>query len=1335
MTAGLGGEMRGRWAWVAAAATALIAAAWWLRAASPLALALALAGAVAMLALGTRLATGRRRAAIAGALVIFTAVAALPGQRDLRALRANWPAYAARTERDGMDALQREVTIGVAQARAAARAALDFTGPDVAPMRLPAPPASQGDIGVVRYADTLVVGWSGMTRVDPDRLRAKVGAVFTPFYLVAFATETRGLERVTATVIVHAEPPADQLAAALDETVVVRNHVGKFAYASVADAGNFHVVTAEGVPLFAARAEAPTPLAAEVAVLEASRRLAGPLVALALLAMVAAAWGRGASLQIRLVALWVVLAVVAATPLNAYSNVSRIFDPAVYFAGFGGPFTATLAGLAMTSATALLALLALQRSPGRVLSRRQAMVAVVVIAALGPLLLRDLAQGIVLPSDGASFALWGAWQGALFLAAMAIVVAGTAAGRDALAAQRGLPPGIGPLIAGLAAMAAPIIWRAPEGWPDWYTAVWAVAILALALARRSPWFIVSCALVAGPGAVTLVWGATSRARVELARADVARLHTPDREIIALLDRFVKTEQALGPASSRAELLSRFARSELSASGALAHLASWRPGGAPAAILDLAPFPDDVTEVQVLTGRARREGTVKVVRATATPWLQLIVAVPHPDGSVSTVVVAPRSRLLPDDPFGVFLGLASSVATDPPYTLTLAGAGTPGAGGKPVERWQRRGSELHGDWEFAGVNGPMRVHASVELRAMETLVPRGALLVFGDVVLVALLWGANVAAGGALRRWLRLRRDVWLGSFRARLTLGLFTFALLPVVAFAAVAVRRLQSDDLRSRELVVLETLRGAITVSGDAQLTQVADRLGTPLVLYADGVLRSASESLHELLAPTGRFLDQSLMSGNGREDVIATTRDEQLGQQHAMVGYRSLDAATYPARYLLAAPARPDALDLDRRRNDLLILLVFAASAAALAAFWLSGVVARQLASPIEVLRRNALAVAAGERPALPRTPVSEFVPVFRAFRRMTDDLGESRRALEEAQRRTAAVLLHVASGVIAVDETGVVVLANPRAESIVGTSLLPGRALEGGVGEALAAEARTFASLESVEREFDLPAGARRLHARLTRLPSARGLVITIDDVTELARAQRVLAWGEMARQVAHEIKNPLTPIRLGVQHLQRARHDARVDFDEVLERNVGRILAEIDRLDEIARTFSRFGTTPAARPAREGVAIDELLRDVVALEGLDAAGDVRWLVDVAESLPRAIAREDEFREVLLNLLENARLASARAVHVRARADGDRLTVTVQDDGEGIPADALTRVFEPHFSTRTSGSGLGLAICRRLVEGWGGAIAMESAPGRGTTVTLTLAVASRGGEIPAR
>lgn len=1288
-----------------------------------------------MLALVPRLSGSRTRAALSGFLVVAAMAAAMPGQRALTAMRADWAGWARGVERRGVAELERMVAEAATHAAQVAKAALAAPRDSAGPPRLAEPAGARGDVGVVRLHGDSVLAWAGMVRVRPDSMRDAVGAAFSSFYLVVYATATNDRERAVATEVVHAEPPSDQLARALDQAVLTGTGAARLLYAATGGPAavppGFTPVTVGGRILFAVRAEAPTPAAAEVATLEQARRLVGPLLALALLAMAAAAWGRGSALSQRLVALWVVLATVAAAPLNAYSNVSRVFDPSVYFAGFGGPFTGTLAALAITSAVALLALLALQRAPARQLSRRQAVVAVVVIAVLGPLLLRDLAAGIVVPADGASFALWGAWQGALFLAAMAIVVAGIAAGRDALSARRGLPPWIAPVLAGAAAIAAPILWHAPEGWPDWYTATWAFAILALALQRRSPWFIISCALVAGPGAVTLVWGATSRARMELARQDVARLKAPDNDVLLLLDRYVRSEREAGPAATRAEMLSRFARSELSAAGLLVHLGAWRPSGAPSALLDLAPFPDDVAEVQRLAAAARRSDSVLVSRAVNTPWLQLDVAVPHPDSAVSTLVVAPRTRLLPEDPFEAFLGLAPLTVQEPPYVLTIASSGAPGQQVEERERWQRRGTELHGDWLVNGVNGPLGLHAAVELRPMETLVPRGALLVLADLVLVGLLWVANVAAGGALRRWLRIRQGAFVGSLRARVTLGLFVFALLPVVAFAVVAVRRLQADDRRSRELVVLETLRGAVSAQRE-ELPTLAERLGTPLFLYADGALVATSEPLHLQLAPMGLFLNPAL---GGPDEIAPTTREESLGAQQALVGYRAVEVPGGGARYVLAAPARTDAVDLDRRRNDLLILLVFAASAAALAALWLSGVVARQLASPIEVLRRNALAVAAGGSPDLPRTPVSEFVPVFRAFRRMTDDLGESRRALEEAQRRTAAVLLNVASGVVALTDDAQVVLANPRAEAILGVPLPPGGTLEGAVGSALAAEARRFADAADAEREFDLPAGARRLHARLTRLASGRGLVITLDDVTELARAQRVLAWGEMARQVAHEIKNPLTPIRLGVQHLQRARRDARVDFDEVLDRNAGRILAEIDRLDEIARTFSRFGTTPSARPAGEGVELGALLRDVVALEGLAADEAVAWEVEVADGLPRALAREEEFREVLLNLLENARMAGARRVQVAARVQGGQPVVTVTDDGEGIPPDALARVFEPHFSTRTSGSGLGLAICKRLVEGWGGRIALESAVGAGTTVTLTLAAAVAPGEISGR
>jgi nitrogen fixation/metabolism regulation signal transduction histidine kinase len=226
-------------------------------------------------------------------------------------------------------------------------------------------------------------------------------------------------------------------------------------------------------------------------------------------------------------------------------------------------------------------------------------------------------------------------------------------------------------------------------------------------------------------------------------------------------------------------------------------------------------------------------------------------------------------------------------------------------------------------------------------------------------------------------------------------------------------------------------------------------------------------------------------------------------------------------------------------------------------------------------------------------------------------------------------------------------------------------------------------------------------------------------------EVARAERVLAWGEMARQVAHEIKNPLTPIRLGVQHLRRARSDPRLDFDRELDENVGRILSEIDRHDEIARTFSRYGSLPADLPPAEPIDVAAILRDVIQLEQI-GEGKLKWRLTGAERELRAHSRGDELRDVLLNVFENARLAGATEVNVRAERDGRQILIDTTDNGSGIPPEVMPRIFEPHFSTRTTGSGLGLAVSRRLIESWGGRIDITSEPGSGARVLIVLRTA---------
>ena len=235
---------------------------------------------------------------------------------------------------------------------------------------------------------------------------------------------------------------------------------------------------------------------------------------------------------------------------------------------------------------------------------------------------------------------------------------------------------------------------------------------------------------------------------------------------------------------------------------------------------------------------------------------------------------------------------------------------------------------------------------------------------------------------------------------------------------------------------------------------------------------------------------------------------------------------------------------------------------------------------------------------------------------------------------------------------------------------------------------------------------------------------GAVLSLEDVTDELRTERVLAWGQMARQVAHEVKNPLTPIKLSIQHIQRAWEDRRPEFGAILDRNAEAALSEIDRLATIASSFSRFGAPEAAGEGPMGpVDLADVVGEVLAL--YTSGGVVRFEGAIDDGLPPVRAREAELKEVLVNLLENARAAMDEegAVRVEAQKGAQGITLRVRDDGSGIPVNLLPRIFEPQFSTRSTGTGLGLAIVRRLVESWGGAVAVRSSTDEGTVVEILL------------
>jgi signal transduction histidine kinase len=226
----------------------------------------------------------------------------------------------------------------------------------------------------------------------------------------------------------------------------------------------------------------------------------------------------------------------------------------------------------------------------------------------------------------------------------------------------------------------------------------------------------------------------------------------------------------------------------------------------------------------------------------------------------------------------------------------------------------------------------------------------------------------------------------------------------------------------------------------------------------------------------------------------------------------------------------------------------------------------------------------------------------------------------------------------------------------------------------------------------------------------------------------QSARILAWGEMAQQVSHEIKNPLTPMKLSMQHVRRAFNDRHPQFPNVLDDSVTQVLLEIDHLDRIARAFSRYGAPEQNADAvpLQLFAIRSLVEETLPLyrSGHDGTEYRQYLAD---DLPPVRTRPTEFKEVLLNLLENARAARDSGVPgvitVRAYRSGSGVRIEISDLGAGIAPDMIGRVFDPHFSTRSSGTGLGLAIVRRLVEGWGATVSIDSEVGRGTTVTIQL------------
>ena len=429
--------------------------------------------------------------------------------------------------------------------------------------------------------------------------------------------------------------------------------------------------------------------------------------------------------------------------------------------------------------------------------------------------------------------------------------------------------------------------------------------------------------------------------------------------------------------------------------------------------------------------------------------------------------------------------------------------------------------------------------------------------------------------------------------------------------------------------------------------------------------------------------------------------------------------------------------------------MIFIMVALLVLLSAVWLGLNFANRIAHPIGGLIAAADRVRAGELTArVTESPHDDEIgSLSRAFNRMTGQIHSQQQALQDAnlqlderRRFTEAVLAGVSAGVIGLDADGRITLPNPSALALLDASEadLSGHALGDAIPEMAELLVRARAQAHPlVEDQVELVRGERR-RTLLVRIVTERadgridGFVATFDDITALVSAQRRAAWADVAQRIAHEIKNPLTPIQLSAQRLKRkylgeisTQPDVFEDCTDIIVRQVGDIRQMID-------AFSSFARMPA--PEIERAELTDIVERAVALHRL-ASPEIAFEIERPDDDVHLDCDARQIGRALTNVLKNAieaiesrpadASAAGRIVITVREADG-HWRLEVEDNGPGLPAELRDRLTEPYVTNRADGTGLGLAIVRRIIEEHGGRLNLENGAEEGARVTLVFAAA---------
>jgi len=423
---------------------------------------------------------------------------------------------------------------------------------------------------------------------------------------------------------------------------------------------------------------------------------------------------------------------------------------------------------------------------------------------------------------------------------------------------------------------------------------------------------------------------------------------------------------------------------------------------------------------------------------------------------------------------------------------------------------------------------------------------------------------------------------------------------------------------------------------------------------------------------------------------------------------------------------------------------------------ATWIGLYISRRITVPIQELAAAAREISAGNLGVRVRAEIGdELGMLVEAFNEMagelqenrevitrsTADLRRSNRALDERRRYIETLMANLSTGVLSLDPDGRVTMANPAVGRILGVEVPTGRPAREvlvpyGLKPLLDLLQQAVApGGQELRRDLTLPreGGTLNVSVQISPLHGAGGenlgTLIMMEDLTELLRAQKAAAWHEVARRIAHEIKNPLTPIQLSAQRLRKKFAEGASDMERIVPEAAASIEREVGALKRLVDEFSRFARMPELSPA--SVDFPQLVESVLALyRGHPRIG---WEVDLDPALGQVTLDAEQMRRAMINLIDNAvsAMSGEGTVFIKAvsLATAGLLRIEVADTGPGLPAADRNKVFSPYFSTKKRGTGLGLAIVHKIVTDHRGTIRVEENRPRGVRFVIEVPVRPAG------